>query len=193
MADNLVNQLQSFMQSEREEGGISIIDDDTSAGIQECSQSLFGRIYGEKRVNFTSMRNTLQTVWQTQKPVTARALGHNHFKFIFQTEEDKKRVLTSTWSFDVQYLLLKEWNPTEEVEEIESNPPKGREVRLVSSETEAKNQALTQGNKSAEIGKCGSESHVAVSLGIVVTNNMDSRKEQAVDLMCLDNLVQVPV
>ncbi|CAA0840589.1 Unknown protein, partial [Striga hermonthica] len=350
--------LQNFKLSEREEGGISITDDDISAGIQECSQSLFGRIYGEKRVNFTGMRNTLQTVWQTQKPVTARALGHNQFQFIFQTEEDKKRVLTGkTWSFDGQYLLLKEWNPTEEgrteeadtiqlwvqiwdlplhwvsaeiglkvgklfkevldvvvpdmgvyggrlvkilvelnlkdpilrgthirlggeakwvhfkyenlltfcyycgrighadrncaikkedikknslnigqfgewlrasvfgylggrgnvnsersdsglnaegrkepvfssdplVEEIEGYPPKGRETRLVPSESEAKNQALTQGNKSAEFEKGESESPVDVSLRIVVSNNLDTRKEQAEDLMCLGNLVQVPV
>ncbi|CAA0827193.1 Unknown protein [Striga hermonthica] len=59
------------------------------------------------------MRNTLQSVWQTQKPFNIRSLGHNKFQFIFNSEGDKQRVFTGkTWSFDGQYLLLREWSPT---------------------------------------------------------------------------------
>ncbi|CAA0825772.1 Unknown protein, partial [Striga hermonthica] len=85
-------------------------DEVLEVGVIECSLSLVGKIYGEKKVHFGGLKETLGTIWKTNKPFSARQLGQNLFQFIFKSKEDKQKILRGrSWNFDGQYLLLKEW------------------------------------------------------------------------------------
>ncbi|CAA0819402.1 Unknown protein [Striga hermonthica] len=93
MEDDLTDKLKKFRLSDKEGSGLVVEDEDFATGLEECQLSLIGKIFGEKRVNF-------------------------------DLAEDKDKILYGkTWSFDGQYLLLKEWSPaspnfTEEDEKI---------------------------------------------------------------------------
>ncbi|CAA0840771.1 Unknown protein [Striga hermonthica] len=112
MDQDLASRFQKSKLSDREEGGISITEEDIHLGKRECELSLLGKIYGCKKANVMGLKTILQNIWHTQWPFQTRNLGDNKFQFVFQSEEDKKKILEGkVWSFDGQYLLLKEWNP----------------------------------------------------------------------------------
>ncbi|CAA0835202.1 Unknown protein [Striga hermonthica] len=51
-------------------------------------------------------------VWSTKQAFEIRSIGQNSFQFIFQNDEDRAKVLQGkTWTFDGQYILLKNWSP----------------------------------------------------------------------------------
>ncbi|GER39993.1 RNA-directed DNA polymerase [Striga asiatica] len=65
--------------------GIRLSDNDIEPGLQDCTLSLIGKIIGDKKANLGDLKTTM-------------------------AEEDKIKVLKGkNWSFDNQYLLLKEW------------------------------------------------------------------------------------
>ncbi|CAA0823393.1 Unknown protein [Striga hermonthica] len=110
MDSDLIAKLQKFDISAKEESGVTLSEDDIVVGIQECSRSLIGKIYGEKKANLMGLKDTLRSIWKTQHPFTTRLVGQNTFQFVFQSEEEKQKILTGkSWSFDRQYILLKEW------------------------------------------------------------------------------------
>ncbi|GER52813.1 aldehyde dehydrogenase 5F1 [Striga asiatica] len=97
--------------SKKEDENVELSEVDIAQGLRECQLSLIGQFYGEKQINFSGMMTTLTGIW-ARKPFKVRNLGENKFQFIFQAEEDKEKILSGkTWSFDGQYLLLKNWNP----------------------------------------------------------------------------------
>ncbi|CAA0823263.1 Unknown protein [Striga hermonthica] len=77
--------------------------------------SLIGKIVGEKKkIKLVGLKSTINVIWRTEKPFSVRPLKDYHFQLIFQLEEDKSRILNGrVWSFDGQYLLLKEWKKGE--------------------------------------------------------------------------------
>ncbi|CAA0831374.1 Unknown protein [Striga hermonthica] len=112
MAELLTEKIRKFKLSEKEESGLQIEEHDFALGVKDCRLSLIGKVYGEKKVNFSGLKATLGSIWVTQKQFSIRNIGINLFQFIFESEKDKQKVLHGkTWSFDGQYLLLKEWDP----------------------------------------------------------------------------------
>ncbi|CAA0832633.1 Unknown protein [Striga hermonthica] len=102
--------MKRFEFSDKERSGIEISSSDIELGVPECWLSLLGKIVGEKKASIGGLRNTMGLVWRTAKPFSIRALEPNLFQFLFQSEEDKAKVLKGkAWTFDGQYLLLKEW------------------------------------------------------------------------------------
>ncbi|CAA0811315.1 Unknown protein [Striga hermonthica] len=111
MDQDITSKLQKFNLSGKEESGLSLSEEVVAMGIQDCNLSLIGKIYGEKKVNFSGLKTTLGSIWATVKPFSTRNLGNNLFQFLFQSEQDRDRILDGkTWNFDGQYLLLKLWN-----------------------------------------------------------------------------------
>ncbi|CAA0831099.1 Unknown protein, partial [Striga hermonthica] len=111
MDQDISSKLQRFILSDKEEGGLVLSVDDIAIGMQDCSLSLIGKIFGEKNVNFSGLKTTISSIWVTDKPFSIRNLGNNKFQFLFQFEQDRDRILEGkTWNFDGQYLLLKPWN-----------------------------------------------------------------------------------
>ncbi|KAK6121118.1 hypothetical protein DH2020_045144 [Rehmannia glutinosa] len=102
--------LKSFSLSREEKGEIVLEEEDIAICKAECERSLIGRIFGTKKVNFMGIKNTTASIWQTKESFSVREIGVNLYQFVFFSEEDKIRVLKGkTWSFDNQYLILREW------------------------------------------------------------------------------------
>ncbi|CAA0833793.1 Unknown protein, partial [Striga hermonthica] len=113
MEQELSDRMIKIKLSDKEGDEVELLDTDIALGLHECQLSLIGKSYGEKRINFNGLKTTLSGIWITKEPFTIKNLGGNKFQFLFQNEEDKEKILNGkTWSFDGQYLLLKNWDPT---------------------------------------------------------------------------------
>ncbi|KAK6130151.1 LOW QUALITY PROTEIN: hypothetical protein DH2020_036067 [Rehmannia glutinosa] len=110
MDQEVVDKLKSFCLSAEEKVEISLEEKDVLLSKEGCGRSLLGKIFGHKKSNFAGLRNTLLSIWQTKEVFSVREIGHNLFQFVFASQEDKSKVLGGkSWSFDNQYLLLREW------------------------------------------------------------------------------------
>ncbi|CAA0806581.1 Unknown protein [Striga hermonthica] len=110
MDQDIIDKMQRFDLSAKEHVETLVSDEDIEPGVQECARSLISRIVGEKWANLGGLKTTLNLIWTTRKPFAIRVLDENLFQFLFQSEEDKRKALIrKAWSFDGQYLLLKEW------------------------------------------------------------------------------------
>lgn len=78
-----MERLRRFQLSTEEVVGIEIEEVDVVDSKEECSRSLVGKIYGDKRVNFVGLRNTMLVIWPTKEPFKVRELGVNLFQFVF--------------------------------------------------------------------------------------------------------------
>ncbi|KAK6136615.1 hypothetical protein DH2020_029648 [Rehmannia glutinosa] len=120
MEQDIVDRIKNFTLTTDEKEEIALEEKDVSKSKAECARSLLGKSFGSKKINFAGLRNTLLNIWQTRDPLTVREIGNNLFQFIFQNQEDKNRVLKGkTWTFDNQYLLLREWSE-DILEKVES-------------------------------------------------------------------------
>ncbi|KAK6158888.1 hypothetical protein DH2020_006202 [Rehmannia glutinosa] len=102
---------------------ISLEERDIVCSREDCEKGLIGKIFGEKKINFTGLKNTVPSIWITRESFVVREIGLNLFQFVFKSQEDKSKVLKGkTWSFENQYLLLREWseNILKNIEEINS-------------------------------------------------------------------------
>ncbi|CAA0812266.1 Unknown protein [Striga hermonthica] len=100
-----------FILSEKEDG-LQVEEQDIAVGVKKCGLSLIGKIFGDKKTNSSGLKVTLGNIWVTSKPFSIRNLAQSMFQFIFQLAEDRDKILLGkTWSFDDQYILLKEWTP----------------------------------------------------------------------------------
>lgn len=51
----------------------------------------------------------MTAIWLVNEPFKIHELGFHLFQFVFSSQEDLRRVLTEkVWTFDQQYLILKE-------------------------------------------------------------------------------------
>ncbi|KAK6128037.1 hypothetical protein DH2020_038201 [Rehmannia glutinosa] len=111
MEQSITDKFMKFVLSSEEKTGIALEESDVAFGIQECNKSLLGRIFGEKKASFTGIKNTMAIIWQTREAFSVREVGVDAFQFVFRNKDDKEKVLKGKpWSFDNQYLILKEWN-----------------------------------------------------------------------------------
>ncbi|CAA0814576.1 Unknown protein, partial [Striga hermonthica] len=109
MDAEITEKLRKFELSDKEKLGAQLSDTDVEPSLQECERSLIGLVVGEKKVNIGGIKTTMGIIWRTSKPFSIRILGLNLFQFMFQSDEDKIKVLRGkTWSFDGQYMLLNE-------------------------------------------------------------------------------------
>lgn len=81
---------------------------DVATSIEENRRSLLGKVYGDKRANFTGLKNMLSALWVGSGPVKVREMGINLYQFVFTTQADMLKVLPrKAWSFESQFLILK--------------------------------------------------------------------------------------
>lgn len=59
MEEEVVKRFQKFELSEGEEVGVSIENQDYKASQEECDRSLVGKLYGDKRVSYQGLKNTM--------------------------------------------------------------------------------------------------------------------------------------
>lgn len=83
MADDVVNRFSRFRLKENEEDGVTLEATDIQYSQEECERSLLGRIWGEKKENFTGIKNTFSVLWCPKGDLKVVELGHNFYLFIF--------------------------------------------------------------------------------------------------------------
>lgn len=106
----LLGKLQSFKLGEEEEKGFQLEASDVRQSTEKCSRCHVGKIFGEKTANYSGLKSTLDLIWNSIAPMKIRELGGNMYQFVFASQEDKLRVLNGkVWTFDSQYLILKQW------------------------------------------------------------------------------------
>lgn len=111
MEYDISKRLQNFKLWEEEARGIQFEPGDIQISHEECRRSLIGKVFGSKAANFTGLRNTLNSIWETTKPFKISEFGNNLFQFFFELEQDKLQIYNGgPWIFDGQYLILKPWS-----------------------------------------------------------------------------------
>ncbi|CAA0840131.1 Unknown protein, partial [Striga hermonthica] len=89
---------------------VDIAKDDIKVSADECNRSLFGKVIGDRPPNWIGIKRSMSQIWRLAQPMEVKELEPNYFQFIFQSKEDQKRVSYGTnWSFENQYLILREW------------------------------------------------------------------------------------
>ena len=110
MADKLVKVFDRFDMSNKESSGIILDGVDEDLGKEECRESLFGRIMGERIANFTGVKNFANQVWGFLRNMVAVELGANLFQFTFADVSDMEKVLNGRpYVIDNQLLNVKPW------------------------------------------------------------------------------------
>lgn len=78
---------------------------------QESERTLYGKLYSKPNVNFPAFLDTMTRAWKVDS-VKCEQIEIGFFSFLFNSIEEKKRVLESgPWSFSSNLLVLKEGDP----------------------------------------------------------------------------------
>ncbi|GER25691.1 ribonuclease H-like superfamily protein, partial [Striga asiatica] len=83
---DIADQLQRFELSSEEKSGVALEEEDVVHSGEECKLSLFGRIFGNKKVNLTGLRRTLGLVLRTSQPLEVKEMESNCYQFIFRVK-----------------------------------------------------------------------------------------------------------
>jgi len=78
---------------------------------QECNLTLFGKLFSKPNVNFQAFTTVMKKAWKADS-VECQQKEPGLFSFVFQSEEEKERVLkTGPWCFVSNLLVLKQCEP----------------------------------------------------------------------------------
>ncbi|CAA0833241.1 Unknown protein, partial [Striga hermonthica] len=113
MADfnqELSDRLDKVSLSTNEAKIFDIAQGDIKLSNEECNRSLFGKIIGGRPASWIGIKRAMSQIWKLNHPMEVKELCPNYFQFIFQNRGDMKKVANGTnWSFENQYIILKEW------------------------------------------------------------------------------------
>ncbi|KAK6126484.1 hypothetical protein DH2020_039757 [Rehmannia glutinosa] len=111
MEKDMVDKLNRFSLSVEDRSDISLEEKDIVKSKEKCGRNLLGKLFGTKKSNFAGLKFTMLKIWLTKEAFSMKEVGQNLFQFIFESQEDKLRVLRGkSWSFDNQYLIIREWS-----------------------------------------------------------------------------------
>ncbi|CAA0837917.1 Unknown protein, partial [Striga hermonthica] len=129
MADfdqELSERLNKVALSVNEEKIFDIAQNDIKLSDDECNRSLFGKIVGDRPASWIGIKRAMSQIWKLNQAMEVKELCPNYFQFIFQNRDDMKKVASGTnWSFENQYLVLREWDMN-----INSKHPSFRELNI---------------------------------------------------------------
>lgn len=73
----------------------------------ECNRTILGKLYSKPNVNYPAFLSTMKKAWKTEA-VSCVQKEPGLFTFVFQSKEEKERVLKSApWSYSSNLLVLK--------------------------------------------------------------------------------------
>ncbi|CAA0810987.1 Unknown protein, partial [Striga hermonthica] len=106
----VTKKLQKFSLSVEESGGVEIQRKDIVSSEEECVNSLFGKVIGNRKASLLGVKRAMSAIWRLHQRLEVRELETNFFQFIFSSEDDRKRVMAGhSWLLENQYLVLREW------------------------------------------------------------------------------------
>lgn len=80
---------------------------------KKIERSLIGKVHGEKHVSYRGLKNTMTGIWSIRGELRVWELGPNIFQFIFPSKQERQKVtLGRAWTFDGQFLVLRNWEET---------------------------------------------------------------------------------
>ncbi|KAJ1389174.1 Zinc knuckle CX2CX4HX4C [Sesbania bispinosa] len=86
-------------------------EEDIKEGLQECQNSIIGKLVMEKAVHANSLMNALNSIWNSPKGFKVVDLGDKCFQFFFDSGKDADRVIRGNpWIFRNSWLLLRKWD-----------------------------------------------------------------------------------
>ncbi|KAL3528155.1 hypothetical protein ACH5RR_012811 [Cinchona calisaya] len=110
MADEIVEGLKKFSLVGKELDGPELVNDDFQIGVLERKKSLVERIFMEKMVNYTSIKNFVLQVWNYPKNLQVVELETNMFQFLFNSDTEMEKVIRrGPWIIDNQVPVLESW------------------------------------------------------------------------------------
>ncbi|CAA0819702.1 Unknown protein, partial [Striga hermonthica] len=122
----LLDRLDKVSLSTNEAKIFDIAQGDIKLSNEECNRSLFGKIIGDRPASRIGIKRAMSQIWKLNHPMEVKELCPNYFQFIFQNRDDMKKVANGTnWSFENQYIILKEWEAS-----INSKHPEFQELNL---------------------------------------------------------------
>ncbi|KAJ1436291.1 Zinc knuckle CX2CX4HX4C [Sesbania bispinosa] len=68
-------------------------EEDIKEGLQECQNSIIGKLVTEKAVHANSLMNALNNIWNSPKGFKVVDLGDKRFQFFFDSGKDANRVI----------------------------------------------------------------------------------------------------
>ncbi|KAJ1418357.1 Zinc knuckle CX2CX4HX4C [Sesbania bispinosa] len=84
--------------------------EDIQEGVQDCKNSVIGRLLTEKSVHVNSLSNALNSIWNAPKGFKVINMGEKLFQIFFEHEKEADRVVKgSPWVFRNSWLVLHHW------------------------------------------------------------------------------------
>ncbi|KAJ1418141.1 Zinc knuckle CX2CX4HX4C [Sesbania bispinosa] len=84
-------------------------EEDIKEGLQECQNSIIGKLVTEKVVHANSLMNALNNIWNSPKGFKVVDLGDKRFQFFFDSGKDADRVIREDMSFTKAQIWLQIW------------------------------------------------------------------------------------
>ena len=110
MEQELIDVLKNMQLTEEEELQISISEEGRAQVIEECSQSLMGKLLTEKKQNLRALKNILRTAWKIGQNLKIVEVGNDILQFKFANEYQLRWVETNgPWNYENNLMLLKRW------------------------------------------------------------------------------------
>ncbi|XP_027157572.1 uncharacterized protein LOC113759204 [Coffea eugenioides] len=108
--DTLEEVMRRFSLSNSEKEGVWLDEEEITKGVEECSLSLIGKVWGEKKANSTGVRSFADNMWLHPKNLKVTEIRTNLFQFSFGLKSDLDRALNGRpWIYDGQPLILLKW------------------------------------------------------------------------------------
>ena len=110
MEQELIDVLKNMQLTEEEELQISISEEGRAQVIEECSQSLMGKLLTDKKQNLRALKNTLRTAWKIGQNLKIVEVGNDILQFKFANKYQLRWVETNgPWNYENNLMLLKRW------------------------------------------------------------------------------------
>ncbi|CAA0809040.1 Unknown protein [Striga hermonthica] len=89
---------------------IDIKEKEVRYSAEECNRRIFGKVIGDKKLNWLGMKRTMGLLWRMGNALEIREFSNNYFQFLFPNQEALEKVdMGRCWIFENQYLILQPW------------------------------------------------------------------------------------
>ena len=86
MDQSILYSLQNLQLTKEEEEAIPITITNNSNLLEECSLSLFGRLFSDRQQNLRALKNALRSAWKMGSDVRIVEVGNNILQFKFSSK-----------------------------------------------------------------------------------------------------------
>lgn len=95
-------------------------DSDIQERLEECQNSILGKIVSEKAIHRNSIQNALSNIWCNPKGFRVEHIGDKLFHFFMDEQEDMKRIIRGNpWFFRNSWLIVHPWRRDIDAQSLE--------------------------------------------------------------------------